>query len=809
MTDVAPEFADVGDEPPAETRALAELAERYRLIVELSPDGVAVHQDSRVVYINPAGLRYLRAEPEQVIGQPITNFVHPGSIPDMVKRLLSLTEEESATEPSEAVMLRIDGEPIDAQVVSVRTVWAGRPAFQVILRDISLQKEAENALRYRAALVEHVTDAIIATTTDGIVQAWNPAAEHIYGRAADQAIGMPLPEAVGADLDPDAIVAEGGTIEATHRRVDGAEIAVRASAAVMAGGGHVLVCHDETARRRAQERFRSVVATLRDAVIVVAADGRIETANPAAERMFGPAATTRGCCIDDLGLLDRQAHPLARADNPLSAALESSRAPRSRLLRLRNSDGEDRWLTVSCGRLEPDRAGSAIVAAFADITDQRAAAERLHYAATHDALTGLANRAAIVSRLDTVLREPDSDRLTLVSFVDLNDFKTLNDSLGHSIGDEVLRVAANRLQGETRSGDVVGRIGGDEFVVVTSAPMGGDVGAQAARLRQLLTAPIDVDGKLLRIDASIGVVIVAAGDRRTSTEVLRDADIAMYHAKSIGRAGYAIFNVELRERMQRRQLLEQALRAPEAAAQLSTVYQPIVEVRTGRTHAVEALLRWNHPTLGPISPDEFIPLAEESDLIDALGRFVLTRATADLADLRRDQPDLHVSVNLSVRQTTDPDLVPVIAAALEASGLPARALYVEITESAVMSDPVAAAAALESLRDLGVRVALDDFGTGYSSLMQLNRLPLDVIKIGKPFVDDLGTSPQADAIVIAMIGVAHSTGRLVVAEGVETPGQLAMLRDYGCDAAQGFLLARPMPLAQLRTWEWSTSKDTR
>ena len=197
MTNVAPEFADVGDEPPAETRALAELAERYRLIVELSPDGVAVHQDSRVVYINPAGLRYLRAEPEQVIGQPITNFVHPGSIPDMVKRLLSLTEEESATEPSEAVMLRIDGEPIDAQVVSVRTVWAGRPAFQVILRDISLQKEAENALRYRAALVEHVTDAIIATTTDGIVQAWNPAAEHIYGRAADQAIGMPLPEAVG------------------------------------------------------------------------------------------------------------------------------------------------------------------------------------------------------------------------------------------------------------------------------------------------------------------------------------------------------------------------------------------------------------------------------------------------------------------------------------------------------------------------------------------------------------------------------------------------------------------------------------
>ena len=472
MTDVAPEFADPGNEQSADTRALTELAERYRLIVELSPDGIAVHQDGRVVYINPAGLRYLRSEPEQVVGQPITNFVHPDSIPDMVKRLLSLTEEQSATEPSEAVMLRIDGDTIDAQVVSVRTMWAGRPAFQVILRDISLQKEAENALRYRAALVEHVTDAIIATTADGIVQAWNPAAEHIYGRSADEAIGMPLPEAVGAEFDPDAIVTDGGIVEATHRRVDGAEIAVRASAAVMAGGGHVLVCHDETARRRAQERFRRVVATLRDAVLVVDADGRIETANPAAERMFGPAATARGCSIDDLGLLNRQARPLAPADNPLAAALESSHDPRPRLLRMRNSDGDDRWLTVSCGRLEPDRAGSAIVAAFADITDQRAAAERLHYAATHDALTGLANRAAVVSRLDTVLREPDSDRLMLVSFIDLNDFKTLNDSLGHSIGDQVLRAAAMRLQNETRSGDVVGRIGGDEFVVVTSGTDG-------------------------------------------------------------------------------------------------------------------------------------------------------------------------------------------------------------------------------------------------------------------------------------------------------------------------------------------------
>ncbi|HEY5856409.1 MAG TPA: EAL domain-containing protein [Aldersonia sp.] len=803
MVDIAPESPVAEDDPTGE-RALAELAERYRLLVDLSPDAIGVHEGGIIVYANPAAVRYARAESAaELVGRPITDVVHPSSIPDMLTRLMGLTEEGMVTEPAEALMQPVRGEVIETEIVSVRTVWAGRPAFQVIMRDISIRRAAESALRYRAALVEHVTDAIIATTADGIVQAWNPAAEQIYGRGADEAVGMPLAAAVGATLDPDVIVADGGTVETTHRRIDGAEIAVRASAAVMAGGGHVLVCHDETARRRAQERFRTVVATLREAVVVVDADGRIETANPAAQRMFGRTATAHGADLEHLGLLDRQGRPIESADNPLCTALETGRVPKSRLLRHRNSDGGDRWLTVSCGRLEPDRTGSAIVASFADITEQRAASERLRYAATHDALTGLANRAAVVTRLDHVLREPDPARTTIVSYVDLNDFKTLNDSLGHSVGDEVLRVAAQRLRRTAGSGDVVGRIGGDEFVVVTSAPCEDDAASQAARLRQVLAVPIDVYGKVLRIDASVGVVTVAAaGDPRTSTELLRDADIAMYHAKATGRAGYAVFNVELRERMQRRQQLEQGLRGPEAAAQLSTVYQPIVELTTGRTHAVEALLRWTHPTLGSVSPAEFIPLAEESDLIDVLGRFVLTRAADDIADLRRDHPDLHVSVNLSVRQTTDPDLVPLITGVLEASGLPANALYVEITESAVMSDPAAAAAALASLRRLGVRVALDDFGTGYSSLVQLNRLPLDVIKIGKPFVDDLGTSPQADAIVIAMIGVAHSTGRLVVAEGVETPGQLAMLRDYGCDAAQGFLLGCPMPLSALRAGEW-------
>lgn len=637
---VAPE-SPIADDDPTGERALAELAERYRLLVDLSPDAIAVHAGGIVEYANQAAVRYARAESAaELVGRPITDFLHPSSVPEVRARLAGLTNEGDVTPPHPVLMQPVRGELLESEVVSVRTVWAGRPAFQVIIRDLAFLRAAESAVRFRAALVEHVSDAIIATTADGIVASWNPAAEEIYGRSAAEAVGLALADAVGAEFDAASVVADGGSVDTTHRAADGTEIAIRASVAEMAGG-YVLVCHADPARRRAQERFRSVVATLREAVVVVDAAGRIENANPAARRLFGGAAT-----VDELGLLDRTG---SSTTNLFASSV-----------RVR-----DRWLTVSSGLLEPDRADSAIVASFVDITDQRTAAAPLRHAATHDGLTDLVNRTAVIARLDELLGA-DGAAPTFVSFVDLNDFKTLNDSLGHWIGDRVLRAVGHRLgRGAVHADDIVGRIGGDEFVVVT---MTSDLSAadEAGRIRSLLASPIDVEGRQLRVDASVGAVEVGAGRYHTSTELLRDADIAMYDAKT-RRSGCAVFNIALREQMQRRQRIEQDLRRPETTAQLSTEYQPIVDLRTGRMRAVEALLRWNHPTLGAISPAEFVPLAEETDLIDMLTRFVVARATNEIATVISDHPRLRLSINLSARQITDPTLVSTIADTLAAT----------------------------------------------------------------------------------------------------------------------------------------------
>ncbi|NMN94448.1 EAL domain-containing protein [Antrihabitans stalactiti] len=775
----------------AESRALADLAERYQLLVELSPDAIVVHEGGRIVYINPAGVRFSRAPSRAyVIGRPITDFVAPETIPDMVQRLVKLTSPGSATEPADAVMLRADGETVVMEVVSVRTVWEGRPAFQVIMRDKSVQKAAEEAVRSKAALVENVSDAIIAVSGDGLVQSWNPAAERVYGRSGAEAEGRAVGELVGATLDPAAIVAQGGVIETTHYRADGAAVEVRVSAAEMAGG-YVLVCADETIRRRAEQRFGTVVASMHEGVVVVDGNGVVESANPAAVRMFGGAIV--GIAVTRLALCDSEGHAVAEGEQPIAKTLATGESVTRQILRL-DPGGRNLWLSVSCRQLDPGETHSAVVMSFADITEQTIAGERLRYDATHDALTGLANRATIVSLLDAVLAEKDRTALIAVHFIDVDRFKIINDSLGHSTGDEVLRIAGDRLRRSVRLDDVVGRLGGDEFVVVTTSARNHDgIRAQAERLRRTMSEPITLlGGQQLNVDASIGIVAAAPDDTRASADLLRDADIAMYQAKTSGRARCVFFSVELREKLQRKLQLEQDLRAAPDLGQLSVAYQPIVELRTNETVGVEALARWLHPVLGTVPPVEFIPLAEQSDLINTIGAYVMSEATREVAGRRRvDGRQLQLAVNISARQTDDPGLVEHVRDALAVSGFPAQSLCVEITESTLMNDPEATGRTLDALRRLGVRLAIDDFGTGYSSLAQLQRLPLDILKIGQPFVAELGSSTDAEAIVTSIIAMGHATGLTVVAEGVETPEQLDVLARLGCDQAQGYFLGRP------------------
>jgi diguanylate cyclase (GGDEF)-like protein/PAS domain S-box-containing protein len=779
----------------ADRQDLADLADRYRLLVELSPDAICVHEAGLVKYVNPATLRFIGAESiDDLVGNPIGDFVAEESIPDMKRRIASLDRPGAVSEPSEAILKRFDGGTVTIESVSVRTTWEGRPAFQVIMRDVTVQKAAEAALRYQAALVSHVSDAIIATSSAGEVTSWNPAAESVYGLAASDALGRAVGEVVGAPLDPESVLRAGGVVQSTHRRPDGSALAIRVSAAEM-NGGYVLVCADETARRRAESHFSTVVASLDEGVIVVGPTGIVESANPAAQRILGLRADELvGLLATSLEMYDEAGRRIPPHSYPSPESREMETASTRRVVRVRRPDGRNVWLSRTARPLNPDDAGQgSVVTSFMDITERRAIGERLEYEATHDPLTELANRTLVLRRLSSALRRPGRADITTVLFIDLDKFKVINDSLGHGVGDKVLRIAGERLRRGVRHGDLVGRLGGDEFVVVTVGATGpNDVRALAEHIHEYLAEPIVMQGRHLHLDASIGIVMAGPEDDRVAEDLMRDADVAMYHAKSLGRGRHEFFDVELRQRMQRRLRLEQDLRDALQDELLWTAYQPVVDLRTGHMVAVEALVRWTHPVHGTISPSEFIPLAEESDLINLIGGYMLRTTTREIMERRASHGlDLRLKVNISARQLDDARLVPAVRDALDTTGLPPSALCLEVTESALMRNPEASAEVLTALRALGLRLAIDDFGTGYSSLAQLRRLTLDTLKIDRSFITGLGESKDADAIVNSIIAMAHAVDLIVVAEGVETARQLEILQSLDCDQAQGFHLGRP------------------
>ncbi len=762
-------------------------------LVELSPDAICVHEHGVLTYANRAALETFAARSaDEVVGRRFTDFVAEDARAVLVGKLAQLTEPGQASEPVEALMSRLDGSKFAVETV---LVCLGEAAYQVVMRDITAKKAAADALRYQAALVSHVSDALIATTGDGVVTSWNPAAEAVYGWTAAEAVGRCASELVGAPLDLPAIRRGGGVAEAVHRRRDGAPLAVRVSAAEM-NDGYVLVCADETARRRAEQNYRTVVASLDEGVLVMGPGGLIEAANPAACRILGVAeADLIGVPCHSLTLFTEAGQWIPPDEMPSVQTRRTGVTHNGLVVRLRRPDGRDVWVSLTSRLLAPDDpAAMAVVTSFTDITETRAISAQLAYDATHDPLTRLANRTLVLGGLDA--RERGA---VTVLFLDLDKFKVINDSLGHSVGDQVLRIVGERLRRSSGRDDLVGRLGGDEFVVVTAEVTDpAEVRALAEHLRAALAEPIGVLGRQLHLDASIGVVLVGREDRRSAEDLLRDADVAMYQAKALGRGRHHFFDVGLRERMQRRLRMEQDLRYAVHDGQLWPAYQPVVDLRTGEMVAVEALLRWTHPRHGAISPAEFIPLAEESDLINVIGKEMLRATTRELAARRVQQGlDLTLKVNLSARQLDDPHLVPAVQDALAVTGLPAGALCLEVTESALMRDQEAAAEVLASLRALGVLLAIDDFGTGYSSLAQLRRLTLDTLKIDRSFITGIAESRDAEAIVTSIIAMAHAVDLTVIAEGVESAEQLELLRALGCDQAQGYHLGRPVPAAEL------------
>ena len=443
-----------------------------------------------------------------------------------------------------------------------------------------------------------------------------------------------------------------------------------------------------------------------------------------------------------------------------------------------------------------------LVTLYSDVTEQRNAARAIERLAHHDTLTGLANRYALEARLDQLVADARRhNRRLAVLFLDMDNFKGINDSMGHGVGDEFLRVTAHRLRSAVRENDIVARLGGDEFVVVLS-DMGEPQHAlsTATKLLETLSQPVTLAGQELSPSTSIGICFYPQ-DGRDRGSLMQSADIAMYQAKQMGKGTYRCFDPAMMAVATQRAAMERALKDAVALKRFEVHYQPLVDCRTRTVLGFEALIRWQHSEGHWIAPLDFIPLAEELGLINQVGKLVLQLACSTLAQWHRDGfTHLGMSVNLSAVQLRNPLLPEQIAEILHINGLPAAALTLEITESVAMQDPQASIQRLEQIRALGVRLAMDDFGTGYSSLAYLKRLPLDILKLDRSFVQDLETNPNDAAICTASIGLAHHLGLVVVADGVETEGQHAFLDRLGCDVCQGYLFSRPLPLDALRQW---------
>ena len=417
----------------------------------------------------------------------------------------------------------------------------------------------------------------------------------------------------------------------------------------------------------------------------------------------------------------------------------------------------------------------------------------LHDLAFHDALTGLANRALITQRLDGALTHPQRRAFgPAVLFLDVDDFKTVNDSLGHTVGDRLLTHVAERLRACLRPADTAARLGGDEFAILLEEVRSvTDVTRVADRMISALRSPFTVDGTRVLIHASIGVVI-ATPDRNSADELLRDADIAMYRAKARGKGTWELFETSMMEQVRDRHLMKLDLEHALENGELVVHYQPIVALATQHIMGVEALVRWQHPKRGTVMPDEFIPLAEETGLISGIGRFVLRRSCHEAAKWSSMTPDFVLTVNLSGRQLRQEAFVAEVAAVLTETGFDAARLVLEITESVMVEDDESIREALLALKALGVRLAIDDFGTGYSSLSSLRELPVDILKIAKPFIDGLGRDGDDGAFAAAIVRLGQTLGLAMIAEGIERDEQLMELRPLLCGMGQGYLFARPM-----------------
>jgi diguanylate cyclase (GGDEF)-like protein/PAS domain S-box-containing protein len=693
-----------------------------------------------------------------------------------------------------------DPDAFDPQEVELLGELAADLAFG--LEALRTRKARERSDALIRAIAEQSDEGISVATLDGDLVLVNRRFAEMTGYREEDLLRMNVRDLLPEADEPELLyrVAGGGSglREVLLRRRDGALFPAELSGSPLQLGPERLalgMVRDISERRAAEaglHKLSSAVEQAADPIVITDRTGVIEYVNPAFERLTGySGAQAVGRTFK---LLQSGLHP-AEFYAALWERLDRGEVFQDVFINRRNGGAlffEEKTITPirdSLGRI------THFVSTGKDITERIQAQERLQYLAHHDVLTGLPNRSLFMERLQqAVSRGPEHTGALAVLFLDLDRFKLVNDSLGHQAGDEVLRTASARLLGCVRPGDTVARLGGDEFTLLLADLGSADgVAVVLQRIEAALAPPVRALDHELYVTASIGVSIFPEDGTDPQT-LVRNADTAMYRAKEQGRNRYAFYSADLSTRAVERLTLENDLRRALQRGELSLVYQPQVELANGRVAGVEALVRWEHPVLGTVSPARFIPVAEESGLIGAIDTWVLAEACRQLRAWRdAGAGSLGVAVNLSGITFTDAALADRLARVLAENRLEPLDLEVEITESTLMQTTRETERVLEALAALGVRVAVDDFGTGYSSLAYLKRFAIDTLKVDRGFVRDVATGGDDAAIVRAVIALAHSLGLRVVAEGVEEPEQLDFLRVQGCDGVQGYLLGRPVP----------------
>jgi diguanylate cyclase (GGDEF)-like protein/PAS domain S-box-containing protein len=686
-------------------------------------------------------------------------------------------------------------------------VWS--PAGKVVFSDLpALRGRTFDISSDLAEALEGHTEASIGTAVadENVFElAFTPKLLEIY-----LPIGADGAEPVGAyEIYQDATELE--ALLATTRQqifliVGGIGLVLLVTLYLAFHGAGRLVAELSGRLRRSETRFRSLVQNSSDLVVLLDREARMVFVSPAIERILGEPAAAR---------TDQPLTGLVHPDDAewITALLERLAATPGSVsggeVRMQHADGRWRWIEVVGTNLMSDPDVRGIVLNCRDVTDRRALEEQLRHQAFHDPLTNLANRPLLVDRIEHELegRPMESPATTAVLLLDLDDFKTVNDSLGHAAGDELLAAVADRVRAALRGRDTAARIGGDEFGVLIRTGERAEVEAIAERILASIREPIDLGDHHLTVAASMGIAY-ADGRQATADELLRSADVAMYMAKARGKDRFVVFEASMHDAAVRRLRLKADLEHGLEAGQFHLLYQPIIDLATGGPIGLEALLRWNHPSW-MIGPSEFVPFAEETGMIIPLGRWVLEEACrhAVALDATPGGRGLDISVNVSAVQLARREFPDEVAAVLKATGLDPSRLIIELTESVLLDREGAPMTSLTRLHELGIRLAIDDFGTGYSSLSYLHDLPIDILKIDISFVAALDAGREAPAVVRSIIRLAGTLGLHTIAEGIERPEQAGRLRTLGADYGQGFHFAPPLSAeelaAYLRDSAWS------